>query len=75
MALASAETVYGARVHDAGLADAASATGAGVFAVTLAGAVLGALALLVVLPRGGGRLPPLPEPVVPNLTREPVAHA
>jgi EmrB/QacA subfamily drug resistance transporter len=55
IALAAAETVYAAG-HDP-----ARATGTAVFAVALAGAALAALALLT-LPRGAGRLAPLPEP-------------
>lgn len=55
IALAAAETVY-ASGHDP-----ARATGTAVFAVALAGAALAALALLT-LPRGAGRLAPLPEP-------------
>jgi EmrB/QacA subfamily drug resistance transporter len=59
VALAAAETVYASRLHASG--DAATATGAGVFAVALAGAALAALALLT-LPRAATRLAPLPEP-------------
>jgi EmrB/QacA subfamily drug resistance transporter len=53
IALAAAETVYAAG-HDP-----ARATGTAVFAVALAGAALASLALLT-LPRGAGRLAPLP---------------
>jgi EmrB/QacA subfamily drug resistance transporter len=66
VALAAAETIYAARLHDALTAGdgprqaAASATGTGVFVVALAGAVVAAVALLS-LPRGAGRLEPLPE--------------
>ncbi|HEU4973565.1 MAG TPA: MFS transporter [Baekduia sp.] len=63
ISLATAETVYGARVHGAGLDAAATATGAGVLIVTVAGAGLAAAALGLLLPRGAGRLEPLPEPV------------
>jgi hypothetical protein len=54
IALAAAETVYRAREH-AG-ASAAAATGSGVLAVALAGALIAALALAS-LPRGAGKLP------------------
>src|SRR4051794_16276343 len=68
VALAGAETIYATRLHDAIAGGrgphqaAAEATGTGVFAIALAGAVLAAAALLS-LPRGAGRLPPLPEPM------------
>jgi hypothetical protein len=45
-------------LYDAGGPDRAQATGHAVFAVTLAGAVVAATALLA-LPRGAGRLPAL----------------
>jgi EmrB/QacA subfamily drug resistance transporter len=71
VALAAAETVYVSRVHGGSAADAAHATGSGVFALALTGAALAAVALLS-LPRGGGRIPaPLPLPDV----REPVSEA
>ena len=61
VALAAAETVYAAGAHGGGAAAAATGTGTGVFAVALGGAVIAAAALLV-LPRGGARLPALPAP-------------
>ncbi|HWT94783.1 MAG TPA: MFS transporter [Solirubrobacteraceae bacterium] len=61
IALAAAESVYAAGNH--GGASAATATGDGVFAVTVAGALVAAAALLFLLPRGAGRLAPLPVPV------------
>jgi EmrB/QacA subfamily drug resistance transporter len=66
VALAAAETIHAARLHDALAAGdgprqaAATATGTGVFVVALAGAAIAAAALLS-LPRGAGRLAPLPE--------------
>jgi MFS family permease len=54
IALAAAETIYRAQEH--GGSSAAVATGTGVLAVALAGALIAALAL-VSLPRGAGRLP------------------
>ena len=57
VALAAAETVYAAGLHDG--RGAATATGSGVFAVALAGAVLAAAALLT-LPRAGTRFPAAP---------------
>jgi EmrB/QacA subfamily drug resistance transporter len=59
VALAAAEAVYRSRLH-AG-ADAAVATGRGVLAVALVGALVAAAALAS-LPRGAGRLAPLPAP-------------
>jgi EmrB/QacA subfamily drug resistance transporter len=59
VALAAAETVYVARLHDGGTDAAARATGFGVFALALTGALFAAVALLS-LPRGGGRLPAPP---------------
>lgn len=59
IALAAAETIYAGSRHT-GTGDAATATGRGVFVVALAGTALSALALLT-LPRGAGRLPPLPD--------------
>jgi MFS family permease len=59
IALAAAATVYAAGLgHSAAAPQAATATGHAVFAVTLAGTVVAALALLT-LPRGAGRLPAL----------------
>lgn len=60
IALATAETVYGAGSHGGGMADAATATGTGVAVVTLVGALLAAAAIGLLLPRGAARLPPLP---------------
>lgn len=54
VALAAADTVYSAGSHRAG-SSAATATGAGMLLVTLAGAALAAGALAL-LPRGSGRL-------------------
>lgn len=66
VALTAAETIYVGQLHGSSGTDAAaSATGAGVSALALTGAVLAALTLLS-LPRGAGRLPappPAPEPV------------
>lgn len=59
IALAAAETVYVGRLHASGADAAARATGTGVFAIALTGALLAALALLS-LPRGGGRIPAPP---------------
>ncbi|HEV7807914.1 MAG TPA: MFS transporter [Solirubrobacteraceae bacterium] len=59
IALASSESVYAAGLHGDAAANAATATGTGVFAITLTGAAIAAIAMLS-LPRGGGRLPPLP---------------
>jgi EmrB/QacA subfamily drug resistance transporter len=67
LALAAAETIYATRLHDAAAAGdgarqaAATATGTGVFIVALSGAAVATLALLS-LPRGAGRLAPLPTP-------------
>jgi hypothetical protein len=57
VALAAAQTIYGARLD--GGSTAAVATGAGVFLVSLAGAALAALAVSS-LPRGATRIPLLP---------------
>jgi EmrB/QacA subfamily drug resistance transporter len=56
IALAAAETIYRAQEHSG--SSAAVATGTGVLAVSLAGALIAALALAS-LPRGAGRLPQL----------------
>ena len=53
VALASAETVYRSGLHGH---SAAVSTGTGVLAISLAGSLLAALALIS-LPRGAGRLP------------------
>ena len=70
VALAAAETIYSGRLHGDGIAAAAGATGAGVAALALTGALLAGIALLS-LPRGAGRLPAPPPPAEP--AREPVA--
>lgn len=57
IALAAAESVYAAGAET----NPATATGDGVFAVTVAGALVAAAALLFLLPRGAGRLAPLPQ--------------
>jgi hypothetical protein len=63
IALAAAATVYAAgTAHAGGTAPAATANGHAVFAVTLAGTVVAAGAL-VALPRGTGRLPAPPGAV------------
>jgi predicted MFS family arabinose efflux permease len=56
IALAASETIYRAQEHSG--SGAAVATGTGVLAVSLAGALIAALALAS-LPRGAGRLPQL----------------
>jgi EmrB/QacA subfamily drug resistance transporter len=69
IALASAETIYAAKLHSATAAGdgaqraAATATGTAVFVVTLTGAAIAAFALLS-LGRRAGRLAPLPEQAV-----------
>lgn len=60
IALAAADTIYVARL-DGG--DAATATGAGVLAVALAGTTIAALALASI-PRGGDRLAEPPSPAI-----------
>lgn len=72
IALAAADTIYVARL-DGG--DPATATGAGVLAVTLAGTTVAAIAL-VSIPRGGDRVPEPPiAPPTPEASTERVRVA
>jgi Major Facilitator Superfamily len=71
VALAAAETIYVGGLHGGG-GSAATATGGGVFAVALFGAVLAAVALLTI-PRGRTRFPVPPAAAPATTDREPVA--
>ncbi|MDQ8044840.1 MAG: MFS transporter [Solirubrobacteraceae bacterium] len=76
IALAAAETVYAAGLHPGVPGSTATATGHGVFAIALAGALLAAAAVLAV-PRGGARivLGPSPGAVAPDRAGEPARVA